>query len=134
MSKPTVLNILLFWFVKYIAFYVLMMFKNKNYALIGLGDLKTGEDWFYYLWIFLFLRVVCMIAFSAPVYFSFKAKGLIYFALIIAAVLIAEYLFYTWSASQTDLMNGVYNGIISLLFLLLFFFRHISSLYQQNTQ
>jgi hypothetical protein len=134
MLKPTVLNILLFWFVKYIAFYVLMMFKNKNYSLIRLGDLKTGEDWFYYLWIFLFLPVICMIVFSAPVYLSFKKKGLIYFALIIAVVLITEYLFYTWSASQTDLMNGVYNGIISLLFLVLIFYRHISILYQQNTQ
>jgi hypothetical protein len=75
-----------------------------------------------------------MIVFSAPVYFSFRVKRLIYFALIIAVILIAEYLFYTWSASQANLMNGVYNGIISLLLLLLFFFRHISNLLQQNTQ
>lgn len=134
MLKPTVLNILLFWFAKYIAFYVLMMFKNKNYALIGLGDLKTGEDWFYYIWIFLFLPVVCMVVFSAPLYFSFRVKSLIYFTLIIIATLIAESFFYTWSASQANLMNGIYNGIISILFLLLFFYRHVSSLYQQSTQ
>lgn len=134
MLKPTVLNILLFWFVKYIAFYVLLMFKNNNYALLKVNEIKNGGDLFYYLWLFLFLPVVCMIVFSAPIYFSFRVKSLIYFALIIAAILIVEYLFYTWSASQANLMNGVYNGIISLLFLLLFFFRHISSLYQQNTQ
>lgn len=134
MLKPTVINILLFWFAKYIAFYVLMMFKNNNYALIGLDNLKTGEDWFYYLWIFLFLPVVCMVVFSTPVYFSFRVKSLIYFVLIIAAILVTEYLFYTWSASQVNLMNGIYNGIISLLFLVLFFYRHISSFYQQNTQ
>lgn len=134
MLKPTVLNILLFWFVKYMAFYVLLMFKNNNYALLKVNEIKNGGDLFYYLWLFLFLPVVCMIVFSAPIYFSFRVKSLIYFALIIAAILIAEYHFYTWSASQANLMNGVYNGVISLLFLLLFFFRHISSLYQQNTQ
>jgi hypothetical protein len=62
-------------------------------------------------------------------YFSFKVKNLIYFVLIIVAILIVEYLFYTWSASQANLMNGVYNGIISISFLLLFFFKHIKSLY-----
>jgi hypothetical protein len=134
MLKPTVLNILLFWFVKYIAYYVLLMFKNNNYALLKVNEIKNGGDLFYYLWLFLFLPVVCMIVFSAPVYFSFRVKRLIYFALIIAVILIAEYLFYTWSASQANLMNGVYNGIISLLLLLLFFFRHISNLLQQNTQ
>ena len=129
MLKPAIRNILIFWFVKYLAFYVLLMFKNNNYTLIGFGELETGADWFYYLWIFLFLPVVCMLIFSAPMYFSFKVKNLIYFVLIIVAILIVEYLFYTWSASQANLMNGVYNGIISISFLLLFFFKHIKSLY-----
>jgi hypothetical protein len=133
MLKPTVLSIVLFWFVKYIAFYVLLMFKNNNYALLKVNEIKNGGDVFYYLWLFLFLPVVCMIVFSAPIYFSFRVRSPIYFALIIALILIVEYLFYTWSASQANLMNGVYNGIISILFLLLFYFKHISSLYQQNT-
>jgi len=134
MLKPTILNILFYWLVKYKIFYVLMMSKTKNYALIALGDLKTGEDWFYYLLIFLFLPVVCMLVFSAPMYFAFKSKSMFYFSTIIVVILIVEYLFYTWSASQTDLMNGVYNVIISILFLLLFFFRNINSLHTQNTQ
>lgn len=132
MLKSTVLNIMIFWFVKYIAFYVLLMFKNDNYALLKVNEIKNGGDLFYYLWLFLFLPVVCMVIFSAPIYFSLKVKSLSYFALIVVVVLIAEYFFYTWSASQANLMNGVYNGIISLLFLLLFFFKAISSLYQQN--
>ena len=78
MLKPTVLNILLFWFVKYIAFYVLLMFKNNNYALLKVNEIKNGGDLFYYLWLFLFLPVVCMIVFSAPIYFSFRVKSLIY--------------------------------------------------------
>ncbi len=52
MLKISVLNMILFWFVKYIIFYLLQMFKSGNYALIEFGKLKTNEDWFYYLWIF----------------------------------------------------------------------------------
>lgn len=125
MLKPRVPNILLFWFVKYIVFYILLMFKNNNYGLLKVNEIKNGEDLFYYLWLFLFLPIVCMVIFSAPVYFSFKVKGPIYFSLIIIAVLVAEYLFYTWSASQANLMNGVCNGLISVAFLLLFFYRYI---------
>ncbi len=132
MLSPRIPNILLFWIVKYVAFYVFMMFKSNNYFLIKVNDIKNGSDLFYYLWLFLFLPVVSMIILSAPLYFSFKVKGLIYFLLIISVVLVAEYLIYTWSASQANLMNGVYNGIISILFLLLFFHRHIVGLYQQS--
>lgn len=133
MLKPTILNILLFWFVKYIAFYVLLMFKNNNYALLKVNEIKNGEDLFYYLWLFLFLPVVFMLILTAPVYFSFKVKSMVYFTLIIAAVLTAEYFAYTYLASPSDFMNGIYNGIISVLFLLLFFFRHISAIYQQQS-
>jgi hypothetical protein len=109
------------------------MFKNNNYALLKVNEIKNGGDLFYYLWLFLFLPTICMIVFSAPIYFSFRVKSQIYFTLIIAAVLIAEYFIYTWSASQANMMIGVYNGIISLLFLLMFFFRYISILCRQNT-
>jgi hypothetical protein len=128
MLKPNLLNILFFWLIKYIAFYVFLMFKNNNYGLLKVNEIRNGEDLFYYLWLFLFLPVVCMISFSTLMYFSFKMKKKIYSVLIWITILVAEYLFYTWSASQVNLMNGVYNGAISILFLLLFFFKAMSIL------
>lgn len=133
MLKPSILNILLFWFVKYIIFYVLQMFKNDNYTLLGFSDLKTGEDWFYYLWLFLFLPIVSFIIFTLPMYFSFKAKNGVYFTIIIAVILIVEYILYTGLASQSDLTNGIYNGVISLLLFLLFFFKQISTIYKRQS-
>lgn len=130
MFKPTVLNILFFWLVKYIAFYVFKMFESNNFAFLKVYEIKTGEDLFYYLWIFLFLPVVAMFIFTAPMYFSFKSKNAIYFALIIGAILIVEYLGYTFLASTSDLINGLYNGIISLLFFFLFFFKRIKIIYE----
>lgn len=132
MAKPSIFNILSFWLVKYMAFYILLMLKNNNYALLKVNEIQNGEDLFYYLWIFLFLPVVCMFIFSIPIYFSLRVKKLTYFTLIIAAILIAEYFLYTWLASQTNLINGVYNGILSLLFLLLFFFRRVANLHQKT--
>jgi len=130
--KPSFVKIFLFWLAKYVAFYVFMMFKTGNYAFIKIHEIKNGEDLFYYLWIFLFLPVISFMIFSVPMYFSFRVKNLVYYVLIMVAILGTEYFLYTSLASQADLMNGVYNGIISVLFLLLFFFRQIRNLRKQD--
>lgn len=129
MMKPTILNILLYIFLKYVAFYVLMMFKNNDFYLFEINSIGNGEDLFYYLWMFLFLPVACMIIFSAPLYFSFKVSHVVYFLLIAGAYLVVEYFIYTYLASQADLTNGIYNGIISVIFFLLFFFKPIKALF-----
>ena len=128
--KPSILNILLFWFVKYILFYLLQMFKSDNYALIEFSKLKTNEDWFYYLWIFLFMPMVCLIIFTAPMFFSFRIKNSIYFSLTILAIVLVEYVLYTWLASQADFMNGIYNGLLTLLLFAILFFKRIKVIYQ----
>ncbi|QMU65842.1 MAG: hypothetical protein GKR88_17195 [Flavobacteriaceae bacterium] len=92
--------------------------------------MKNGEDWFYYLWLILFLPIVSILVFSAPLYFSFKVSNERYFMLIIGAVLVAEYFAYTYLASQASLMNGVYNGITGILFLFLFFFQSIKLIFK----
>ncbi len=48
MLKSSFKNIVLYTFLKYLFLYVLLMFKNNNYMLIRINDLKTGGDWFYY--------------------------------------------------------------------------------------
>jgi hypothetical protein len=97
------------------------------------GECKiNSEDVFYYLWLFLFLPVVCNILFSIPTYFAFKVKKGIYFMLVISVVLLAEYFLYTYNATPADLMNGVYNAIISLVVLLLFFFKPTNLMFKQK--
>jgi hypothetical protein len=125
MFKPSFLNILFFWIIKYIAFYILMMFKNQNYALIQLSDLKNGRDIFYYLWMFLFLPTLFIILFSVPQFLSFRIKNPVYLVILLAVIFVLEYILYTCLASTSDLMNGIYNGIISVIVYLLFFFNRI---------
>jgi hypothetical protein len=134
MMKLSFKNIVVYIFLKYLVFYVFMMFRNKNYTLVRINELKTFGDWFYYLWIFLFMPVIITILFSAPLYFSFRLKQFYFFALVMGAVFVAEYFLYTYLASQLDLMNGVYNAIIGILLFFLFFYRHIVLIFNRRTK
>jgi len=108
------------------------MFKNQNYALIRLNDLKNGQDVFYYLWIFLFLPILFIILFSVPLYFSFKIKNIKYLLILLIAILVLEYMIYTYLASPSDLINGIYNGVISIMFYFLFFLKRIKLIVQKR--
>ncbi len=134
MMKSSFKNIALYIFLKYFIFYVLLMFKNNNYTLIRINELKTIGDWFYYLWIFLYLPIVSTVLFSAPIYFSFKLKRGFLFILLILTFFLGEYFLYTYLASTTDIMNGVYLEIISVLLFFLFFYRHIILLFNRQTK
>ena len=106
------------------------MFRSNDYTLVQIGSLRNGEDVFYYLWVFLFLPVLCGVLFSVPIYFAFKLNNIIYLILLVVGVLIAEYFLYTHYVSQANLMNGVYNGLISVLVLSLLFFRAAGRLFK----
>jgi hypothetical protein len=114
--------------LKYIVFYIFMMHKSSNYALFKIGNLNSFEDFFYYLWIFLFLPIVCFILFSGPIYYSFTKRNLSIFILINIIVLIAEYTIYTYFASQSDWFNGIINVVISVLCFTLLFQKEIKEL------
>ena len=132
MFKPSIKNIVFFFFFKYFLFYIFMMLKNKDYTLIDISSLRNSEDFFFYLWLFLFLPVVCSVLFAGLIFFAFKTRSTFYLILLLIVFLIAEYFLYIYFASQADMMNGVYNGIISLFLLILFFFRNFSLVSKQR--
>jgi len=130
MLKPNVRNIVGYFFFKYLLLYILMMFKNDNYALIRINELHTGSDVFYYLFIFLFLPVVMSIVLTVPLYFSFKVNNVTGFILLLMAIFIVEYLLYTYLASQLDMLNGLYNAIIGLIVFIMFYHKAIGRIYR----
>ena len=132
MLKPNFINIVFYFFIKYIAFYVFMMFKNNDFTLIQLIELRGFNDWVFYLSTFLFLPIVCSIVFGIPLIYIFKKKDAIYFTALVSILVMAEYLLYTYFASQLDLTNGIYNGVLTLLFLVLFFYKGILWLFKSN--
>src|SRR5215213_8840518 len=114
MLRPNFINIFLFFLIKYILFYIFLMFKNDDYTFIDFGSIRNGEDLFYYLWLFLFLPVISCVFFSVPLYFSFRVAKAIFFFLIVFLYLVTEYGLYTYLASQTNYLNGLYNAIIGI--------------------
>lgn len=132
MFRPRLINIIFYFFIKYIVFYIFMMFRNNDFTLIEVTNLKTGSDWFFYLWMFLFLPILSSFLFAVPIYYILKTKRITYFLLVIGFIIIAEYFLYTYFASQLDLMNGVYNEIISLILLLVFFFKPIILIFKKR--
>ena len=120
MLKPTYINVIIFIFLKYLIFYIFMMFKNDNYYLVNPG-IKNAFNLFYYLWMFLSLPLVISIIFSVPIYYLFKIKKIIYFIFISVVVLAIEYAIYTYFVSQLDLWNGIYNMIIGVVLFIIFF-------------
>jgi len=138
MLKPKFLNILLFLFVKYVVFFVILAFIGDRFKSLVIKNSDNTRELIsntgYYSLYILFYTLIGMIVFALPIYFTFRVKSPIFFVLLISAILIAEYFFYTYMASTTNLMNGVYNGIISILLLLLFFYRHIALIYKQQAK
>lgn len=125
MFKPTVKNILFYWLIKYVLFYFLLMFKNNDFTLIRIDKLENGEDLFYYLWLFLFIPVICILILSVPLYHSFRAKNKINQYFVLITLLVVEYLLYTYLASPSDLWNGVYNAFIGVVVMALLFSKYI---------
>jgi hypothetical protein len=125
-------KILLFMLIKYIMFYVFMMFKNNNYALIQIDQLENLNDVCWYLWMFLSLPVICFILFAGPIYHSFSKRNLNTFILIIVGVLIAEYFIYTYLASTSNWFNGLFNAVISVICFSLVFRKEIGELFAEK--
>ncbi len=125
MLKPKLQNIIIFIFVKYIVFYIFIMFKNNNYSLIRIEKLKNFQDLLYYFILFLSLPIIFSILFIIPLNYALKTRNNNGFILSVLGILIFEYLIYTYLASQTNFLNGIYNCIITTLILILFFFKSI---------
>ena len=125
MFKLNFKNILAFILLKYLVFYIFLMFKNNDLRLLEVNDLNSVEDWFFYLWLILFMPILSILLFSLPLYLTLNVRNGIYFTFFLILILIAEFLLYTYFASPLNLLNGLYNGIITLLLLLVYFFKLI---------
>ncbi len=131
MKHPTFLKICFCIFLKYMAFFLFLMFKNKNYYFIN-PDIRDGSDLFYYSWLLLSLPLLAIITFGVPVYYSFRIKSALLFLLVVLVLIIGEYFSYTYLASPLDLINGRYNALFTILFFGLFFFKEVKVMFTKH--
>ena len=130
MLKPKYLNVVLCFFIKYVAFFICLAFIGNRFKTIVINDSANTREFLmntmYYAEAILFSTIVFFLPiFPTMIYLSFKVKNRILFSLLIIAVIIAEYSYYTYMASQSNYLNGIYNGLITILFLAIFFYKAI---------
>lgn len=118
MKTPTKASIILFVFLKYILFFIFLMIFRNDYQLFECGMI---DGIVYFLFFMLPLPALVALLFTYPLFFMFQVKNRVLKLLLIIVILCAEYCVYTYAASPSDLMNGVYNGTISCVFGLIFF-------------
>ena len=129
MFKVNIVKIIVFLIVKYLVFFTLLAFLGDRFKLIVINNSNNTEELlsnsFYYLIYPLLITVLFTFLFSMPFYFSFRVKKVIYFVFLVIAVLLVEYFIYSEIASATDFKNGLYNGLLTLLFFVFFFSKEI---------
>lgn len=131
MLKPKYLNVLLCFFIKYVAFFICLAFIGSRFKNIVIANSENTHELLtntmYYTEIILFCTILFFLPiFPTIIYLSFKIKNRILFCLSIIATITGEYFYYTYMASTSDYINGVYNGLITILFLALFFYKAIA--------
>ncbi len=132
MKQSKFISIIFYLFIKYIIFFIFLMIKDNNTKLLRFDSLENTGDWFYHLWVILFLPVISVIIFSIPLYFAFKTNKVINFLLITVGVLLADYFIYVFFTSDKHIdLNGVYNMLISTLLLFIFFQKSIILLFKK---
>lgn len=136
MLKPKYSNIILCLLAKYSIFFLILGFKGDRFKKMVLVNSENTLDFFtnffYYLIYVLIFIIFLILIISAPLYYSLKLKKATSFIFLVILILALEYIIYTYLASQTDYWNGTYNAIIGLLFLGLFFYKHIISMFKET--
>lgn len=131
MLKPRAFNIFIYLIVKHILFFIVLAFIGGRYkSLVIKISADTQElimNTLYYSFYPFVYTILGAAVFFGPIYLAFKSKNLAYFILIMAIILVAEYYLYTYLASSAEPMNGIYNGALSVLLLLVFFIDRLSS-------
>ncbi|ASE61082.1 hypothetical protein CRN76_06990 [Chryseobacterium indologenes] len=131
MFKATFINSFLYATIKYIIFFIVLAFIGNRFKHIVLDNAKTSSEIFsltlnYILHVSIYMIPLILI-FSFPIYFIMKIKKSIFFLLSIVLFFIGEYYFYTYLYAPSNKILGIYNMIISIILLLVFFYKVIRS-------
>jgi hypothetical protein len=126
MLNLKIINIFLYFLIKYVIFFFILMLLNNDFTLLKISNIKTGEGLFIYLWMILFFPIIEMILFSIPIYNAFKVNKFIIFLLIITITMIIEYFLYVYLTTQHLFdRDAMIKTSISILLLLIFFYKRI---------
>ena len=131
MLRPKFINVLFYLFVKYMAFGVCLAGRDDRFKMLVIDQSVTKKEYFintfhYFNYVLIFAIFFTAI-FSLPIYFSFKIKKPYLFLVLLIILFVLEYLFYSFMVSPENSINGIFNLVIGVFFLLIFFFKEIKN-------
>ena len=135
MLKPTIGNVVLYFLGKYLLFYAGNIVYQGSYQWLDLSALKSGQDVFYWLWMFGFLPVVSLVLFAVPLSLILRLSRPVPFSGALAGFVAVDYTFYILLDSQKPLdAYGFYHEIIGLAVLGSLFYRRIRAIFTHIVQ
>ncbi|GEN73473.1 hypothetical protein CLA01_35450 [Chryseobacterium lathyri] len=129
MLKTNLISTFLYLIIKYIFFFFLLAFIGDRFKNIVLDNAGTSSEVSkltlnYILFVSIY-TIPLILVLILPLYFIFKINKGIYFLLSVILFFTMEYFTYTYLYSPSDKTLGIYNIIISVVLLWVFFYKSI---------
>lgn len=129
MFKINLRNSFLFLLIKYIVFFFVIAFIGDRFKNNVTDNAETTSDMFrltlnYALYVLIY-AIPLILVFGFPLHYILKIKKVGYFLIAITLLLIIEYCVYTFLYSPSDKVLGIYNAVIGIILLGIFFHKTI---------
>lgn len=129
MLKISFFNSIYYLLVKYIVFFFILAFIGDRFKNAVINNAETSLEMFkltlgYALYI-LFAVFFLMLFFFGPLYYILKIKKGGYFLFLLTTFFAVEFFVYSYFCSPSDRMPGIYNAIIGVFLLIVFFYKQI---------
>lgn len=129
MFKISFFNSVCYLLVKYIVFLFILAFIRDRFKNAVINNAETTLELVkltlgYVLYI-LFYVAFLVLFFCAPLYYILQIKRGLYFLALLILFYVVEFYVYSYLFSSSDKSPSIYNTIIGLIFLNLFFYKQI---------
>ncbi|MBB2950105.1 hypothetical protein FHR29_000837 [Sphingobacterium sp. JUb56] len=129
MFKINGISVFIYLLLKYIVFFTVLAFVGDRFKHIVLDNATTHAEIFklsldYTLYVIIYIIPMILIMFF-PLQFILTFKSTRWFIFFILLLYIAEYFIYTYLYASSDKSLGVYNLVIGVIILWIFFYKSI---------
>jgi len=129
MFKISFFNTIYYLLVKYIVFVFILAFIGNRFKSAVTDHAETTSEFvkltFGYILYVLFYIAILILFFCGPLYYSLQVKNGLYCLFLLVAFYAMEFFAYWYFFSPSDKLPSVYNTIIGVVFLFLFFYKQI---------
>jgi hypothetical protein len=130
MFKISFFNTIYYLLVKYIVFFFILAFIGNRFKSAVIDNAETTLELakltLGYILYVLFYVGLLILFFCGPLYYILQLKNGLYCVLLLIAFYVIEFFIYWYFFSPSDKLPGIYNTIIGIVFLNLFFYKQIT--------